>query len=141
MSYDIDRCIIPKVWCGNSNTIPKKNKKQYYKVGTRYECLKSGFGAGMHTEKRKGFDDKSLQQIPYVGPKMEKKLKKRGIANTKQLISELRDMSANEKRDLLKSTLKNSNGQVNNFAYNSVIRYLYENGVLDLPKCKEIQRG
>lgn len=140
MSYDIDRCIVKRVWCGQADGIPKGDKKKYYKVGTRYECLKSGFGAGMYTEKRKALPPKSLQQISYVGPKMEKKLKKRGIENTKQLISKLKEMTLGEKRTLLKATLKNANGQLNSKAYNSVIFYLYENGVLELPNCKDIVR-
>ena len=137
MSFDIDRCIIKRVWCGNDDAIPKKDKKRYSKVGTRYECLRSGFGAGMYSEKRKNLSYKSLQQIPYVGPKMEKRLIKRGIADTKQLLSQMRMLSGPGKKAILSSTLKNSDGKLNSFAYNSVIMYLYQNGVLNLPNCKD----
>ena len=138
MSFDIDRCIIKRVWCGNDNAIPKKDKKKYSRVGTRYECMKSGFGAGMYTEKRKGMSHKSLQQISYIGPKMEKRLIKRGIADTKQLLVKMRPLSSSTKNAVLKATLKNADGTINTKAYNSVIMYLYQNGVLNLPNCKDV---
>jgi hypothetical protein len=33
-----------KIFCGNGNIIPPG----YDQLGTRYECLKKGFGAGMY---------------------------------------------------------------------------------------------
>ena len=63
MSFDIDKCIIKQVYCGRSNIIPAKDKKRYSKVGSRDECLKKGFGAGMYNEKVKHLPQTSLQNI------------------------------------------------------------------------------
>jgi len=78
--FDLSECAIPTVWCGRGNP-PKRragDDKYYYKTGDRYECMQKGFGAGMHTERKKNLPENSLQQIKYVGDVYEKKFKGAG---------------------------------------------------------------
>ncbi len=137
MSFDIDRCIIKQVWCGGSATIPSDKKKYYKGVGTRYECLQKGFGAGSSVEKKKNLPTNSLRRIPYVGDKMESNFKANGITNLKDLKTKMLPLAASGKEAKLKIILVNSNGKLNKKAYNSTIKYLYENGILNLPRCKK----
>jgi hypothetical protein len=49
----------PKLYCGNQNVAPPG----YARLGTRYECLRKGFGAGLLApdETRQKFADKVRQ--------------------------------------------------------------------------------
>ncbi len=138
MSFNIDACIIKQPWCGESNAIPIKKKKYYSKVGTRYECMKKGFGAGSNIEKRKGLSASSLQNIPYIGPKMESNFKSNGINTITQLKTTMKNKSALEKNNLLKKILVTSKGLLDKKSYNSTIMFLYQGGILNLPACKNI---
>ncbi len=138
MSFDIDKCIIKKVWCGNADQIPSSRKKHYKKVGSRYECLKQGFGAGSHIERSNNLPKNSLQHISYIGPKMESNFKANNIQTISQLKTDMKNKSALTKDNFLKKILVNSDGTLNKKAYNSVISYLYQNGILNLPSCKTI---
>ena len=135
-------CYLPTIWCGESNVLPKKGKNDtyYHKVGSRYECLKQGFGAGTHTERKQHLSITSLEQIKYIGESHNKAFGKVGINTTTQLISILKKKSVTEIEKTLKSVLEKSDGNVDVRAYNSVLLYLYRNGVGDLPACKKIKR-
>ena len=133
-------CNIPTVWCGASNTPPKKARdgSYYYKTGTRVECLKKGFGAGTHIEKKSNLPENSLQQIKYVGEKHEKDFIKAGIATKSALLKEMRKRTTSEIEKILKRILVKSDGVLDAKAYNSTILYLYNNGLGAVPACKKI---
>lgn len=135
MSFDIDKCKIKKVWCGKGK-IPNNN--EYIHRGSRYECLQQGIGAGIHQEKKKHLPPTSLKLIPYIGDDMESKLKKAGIKNTTDLVHIAKKLNKKSKEKLLKSILQNKNQTLNGRAYNSIILYLYTNGVLNLPDCLQL---
>lgn len=134
-------CAIPTIWCGDSSTPPKKVKDGsfYYKTGTRYECMKKGFGAGMHTERKDNLPADSLQQIKYVGEKHEKDFKKAGIANTNDLVKQMKKRTTSEMEKILKRILVKSDGVLDARAYNCVIMYLYNHGIGAVPACKKIK--
>lgn len=134
MSFNKEDCYVKKVWCGNGS---KPNSKKYTKNGTRYECLKQGFGAGKYTEKRSNLPATSLQQISYIGDKHEKSLKRKGISTTTELVKTMRSMKVEEKEVFLKKTLK-SGRKHDGRAYNNVLLFLYAKGVRRLPTCTKL---
>ena len=134
-------CYLPTIWCGESNTLPKKGRGDTYykKVGTRYECLKQGFGAGTHTERKQNLPVDSLEQIKYIGPEHSLSFKRKGIKSLDQLIKEMSTKSASGIEGFLKKVLSKSNNVIDMRAYNSVLLYLYRNGNSNLPACKKIK--
>jgi hypothetical protein len=134
-------CYLPTVWCGESNSLPKKSKGDtyYYKVGSRYECLKQGFGAGSASERKNSLPSNSLEQIKYIGETHDSSFKKEGIKNVDQLVREMSTKSASGIEGFLKRVLSKSNGVVDMRAYNSVLLYLYRHGNGNLPACKKIK--
>lgn len=136
MSFDTDRCIIKGVYCGDGN-IPLDRAKYYSGLGTRNQCMKKGFGAGMATERRKTLPANSLQNISYVGDVMEQNLIQNGIKNLDDLKVLFKGASKDQMKIILKNSLINKNGVINKKAYNSVLMYLYNSGLKNLPKCKK----
>jgi hypothetical protein len=138
--FKLDDCAIPQIWCGEADNPPKKKDPltKYYKTGSRYECMKKGFGAGTHIERKQNLSSKSLQQIKYVGDKHEENFKKIGITTTDQLIKELGKKTSSQISSILKSALTKSNSQVDQRAYNSTLVFLYQHGNSNLPSCQKI---
>lgn len=141
MAFNLKRCDIPTIWCGDAPNPPQKRKNgsYYYKTGTRYECMKKGFGAGTHTERKAHLPKSSLQQIKYVGEKHESDFKKKGIHTLSDLLDVSRNKNKSGIKKMLKKILTNSNGVVDARAYNSTLVFLFKNGIHDLPKCKHIK--
>ncbi len=140
--YDTSRCKIPKVYCGIGDWKTAKNTNNYsyyYKRGSPYECMKSGFGAGMYSEKKKSIPNTSLQNIPYVGPVYDQKFKTKKIKTLQQLVDKLEDKDSNEIDKYLRSIFTKSNKSIDTKALNSTILYLYSEGIRDLPKCDKIK--
>ncbi len=140
MPFNISECAIPAVWCGNGNPPNRKSEDQvyYHKTGTRYECMKKGFGAGMYSEKKKNLPQDSLQHIKYVGDVFEQKFKLKGINNTKKLRRELSKKTSHEMAAILKGVFTRKGGVVDKRAYNSTVVYLYQHGIGNVPKCMKI---
>lgn len=134
--FRIQDCYIPEVWCGDSDQIPQTLHKKYSRVGTRRECLKKGFGAGMYTERNKNLPQNSLQQIKYVGPVYEQNFEdEEGITTIPQLINFASGQSKVQLEQSLKKILVKNNGVVDTKAYNSVILFLYQKGIRNVPSC------
>jgi hypothetical protein len=133
-------CAIPQLWCGESENPPKKldDDTYYFKTGTRYECMKKGFGAGTHIERKNNLSPKSLQQIKYVGEKHEADFKKAGINSTDALVKEMRVKTSSEIASILKRILTKANGVLDTKAYNSTLLYLYKHGNGGLPACQKL---
>jgi len=137
MSFNIDKCKIKKVWCGSTPNPP--NLKKYSKTGSRVECLRQGFGAGSYSERIKNLPQSSLQRIPYIGPEMESNFHKHNISDANDLLKKMKlTKTPQGKEAVLKNVLLNKNGGLNGKAYNSTIVFLHENGILNLPSCKDI---
>lgn len=142
MSFDINKCDIPTIWCGDKS-IPKKKKGSgsvYTRKGTRVECMRKGFGAGMYKEINKGLSKNSLRQIKYVGEKHESLFVKHKINNIKDLIKISKTLSSSAFEKLLKKVLTRKDDKLDKRAYNSVLRYLYLKGITKLPECKKIKK-
>jgi hypothetical protein len=136
--FNPSNCEIPEIWCGVSDVIPKTKGKTYYKIGTRSECLKKGYGAGFYSNKKSGIPDTSLQHIKYVGEIHEQSFRRAGIRNLSNLERETRRKTSKEISMLLKRILTKSGGALDTRAYNSVLMYLYQHGNSNLPSCKKI---
>jgi hypothetical protein len=138
--FNVQKCDIPTIWCGESNIPPKKRKdgNYYYKTGTRYECLKKGFGAGSHTEKNKNLGPKSLQQIRYIGETHERQFINAGIKNTDDLLKYVKGKNKEQVEKFLKTVLKKGKS-IDTRSYNCVILYLYKNGNTNVPECEKIK--
>lgn len=135
--FNEEECAIPRVWCGEAKTYPKgiKDDGYYYKVGSRYECLKAGIGVGLATEKSKAAPATSLQRIKYVGEKHAESFKKAGIKTLKDLTREMGKKTSTQIATTLKKILKKKNGPLDTRAYNSTVLYLYRHGVAGVPAC------
>lgn len=140
MSFNIDDCAIPSVWCGKGNP-PKRKRgdaKYYSKTGSRYQCMQYGFGAGAATERSKRLPKTSLQHIKYVGDVYEKKFKDKKIATLAALVSYMNNRTSNTIEKLLKGVFTKRNGGLDKKAYNSTVLYLYGRGKTNVPKCSKI---
>ncbi len=131
------KCAIPTHYCGNSTTLPKSNDDHYYYVdfGTRNECLKKGFGAAKYQELLKTLEKKSLQNIKYVGEIHEDNFKKYKIKNTRDLVSYANKHNIEH---LLRTILIKKDGRLDGKAYNSILLFLDDNNVENLPSCKKL---
>lgn len=140
--FNESECDIPTIWCGDSDKPPTKRKdgNVYVRTGTRFECMKKGFGAGTHIERKSNLPSNSLQQIKYVGEKHEKGFKKSGISNTDALTKAMSKKNSAEIEAMLKKVLTKSDGKVDYKAYNCTILWLYRHGIggEKLPACKKI---
>lgn len=142
MTFNFRDCIIPTVWCGNGN-IPTKvsEDKKYSRIGTRLECMKKGFGAGMYSEKKKLLSPESLQNIKYVGEIFEQNFKKNNIHTLDDLVEFAKKKRSSEIKKVLYKVLEKKNKQFDKRAYNSVLLYLFHHGGKDLPLCRRISRS
>lgn len=138
--FKVSDCYIPEVWCGDSDTIPRHSvNRRYTRKGTRRECLKKGFGAGMYTEKNKSLNPTSLQQIKYIGERYEQRFDIIGnIRSTTQLINYAKTRNSNQIDRFLKRILVKSNQVIDQRAYNMVVLFLYQKGVRNVPRCTRI---
>ena len=136
--FNPNKCTIPVVWCGEAQNPPKNLDSKYYKIGSRYECLKKGVGAGFQQNQRKYLPHNSLRQIKYVGEIHEKQFINVGINSTDQLIKEMKNKTSKEVHNLLKRILTKSDGKLDVKAYNSTLLFLYQNGNSGLPSCVKI---
>lgn len=132
-------CIIPEIWCGNEDKPPKKKGSVYYKTGSRYECMKKGFGAGTHIERKANLSPSSLQQIKYLGEIYENSFANMGIKNLNQLVSQMKVKTSTEISSILKRALTKKNGVLDTKAYNSTVLYLHRHGVSSSPPCQKIK--
>lgn len=140
MSFDIDKCAIPKIWCGKGAPPRRKagDLKYYHKTGSRYDCVKVGYGAGKYGERKKHLPSQSLQQISYIGEVYEKNFKKIGITSTTDLIREVSTRSSREIDGLLKRVFTKKGNILDKRAYNSTLVFLYQHGIGHLPSCSKI---
>lgn len=137
--FRLKDCAIPTLWCGESDEPPEEKDPltRYLRTGTRTECMKKGFGAGMYTERKKKLPSSSVQQIKYIGDTYEQRFKEAGIDSQIQLVKTLRELSRDEIADFLTPILTKGKS-LDQRAYNSVLVYLFQHGVSDLPVCKRI---
>lgn len=133
--FDVDRCAIPTVWCGDGALPGIKDGNRYVRKGTASQCMKKGFGAGMMTEKTKNLPATSLQKIRYIGEIHEQNFRSHRIATTTALKNYAIRNPGNIKRFLEGILTKKNGAGVDGRAYNSVILWLYQNGVKDVPPC------
>lgn len=130
-------CIIRTAYCGNG-AIPRDTlTKKYSRAGTREECLKKGIGVGSAQERTKNLPANSLQQIMYIGPAYEANFISHRIRNLTQLKTVI--ARQNNKRQFIERCCTKKTGGIDQRAVNSVLMYLHDAGVRDLPSCKVIR--
>ncbi len=134
MSFDEKKCRIPTVYCGTGNVPGDDDDVKYTGKGNSYQCMQKGFGAGMHTERRKSLGASSLQTIKYVNEKHEASFKRDGVNTITMLKQKCRNMSRDQISTFLKKHLKKGD-TVDKKAYNMVLLHLYRNGMSTLPQC------
>lgn len=139
MAFSRSRCVIRKVYCGDGPLPGETRDKKWSRKGSRAECLRRGFGAAQWVEKKKGMSRNNLQQISYIGPVYEKNFKKLGIRTIPKLLEVMATKTPVEKRDLLKKGCTRANETIDYRAVNSIILYLHDNQISNLPNCKIIK--
>jgi hypothetical protein len=142
MPFNEKKCLIPTVYCGNKDDVPSDDDSDgvtssYSKKGSAYECMQKGFGAGMHSERKKTLGASSLQTIKYVNEKHEKSFKKDGVISITTLKQKCRTMTPANISTFLKKHLKKGN-ELDKKAYNMVLLHLYRNGMASLPSCYQL---
>lgn len=139
MVFNKSKCIIRKTFCGNGNVPKDTATKKYSRKGTTNECLKKGFGIAQWELRNKNLPKNSLQQIMYIGPIYESNAKKIKINTIKGLIKKISELTISEKLVLLKKICNKSNNCIDQKALNSIILFLNDNGVKNLPSCKIVK--
>jgi len=130
---------VRKLYCGDGKIPKDTTSKKYSRKGTSYECLKKGYGIADWEHRKKALSKTSLQQIMYVGPTYEANFKRRKIYSITSLIKKTQNLSVTEKRELISSGCKRKNGAIDQKAFNSVVLFLHERGMKDLPSCKIVK--
>lgn len=136
-AFDSDMCSIGKVYCGDSDVVPARKRGDdfyYTRKGTPRECLMVGFGGGAAAERSKNLPRDSLQKIKYVGETYDAAFKAKGVNNLAELV-EYAKWNKNKFNDMLNEVLTKKNGTIDKKARNSVLLYVYNTGVNDLPSC------
>ena len=132
MTFNKKACVIRKMYCGTQSTVPKN----YSRKGTPYECLKKGFGIADWEHRKKNLPKLSLQQIMYIGPVYEKNFKKQKIYSITGLLKKVAGITAKEKKTIIVKGCMRSSGAVDQKAFNSIVLFLHDHGVTNLPSCK-----
>jgi hypothetical protein len=120
--FDPNNCYF-ETWCG------KGDKPRLYKrTGTRYECLKIGYGRGKYSTVPEG----SLDTIPYLSENAKIYLINEDILSLDDFLDEIYSMNYEETKNFLKAIEYTTPKK-----FNSVVRFLYNNGIpaSKLPKC------
>lgn len=141
MSFNPEDCAIPTFYCGDQSDLPARKRgddKYYTRHGTPRECLSKGFGAGMITERLKTLPESTLQQIKYVGDVYDRRFRENGINTVDGLILYAKGRNPIEIDALLRKVLTKKGGAVDQRALNSVLLFLYKNGVQRIPSCKRL---
>lgn len=139
MVFNKSACIIRKLYCGEGKVPKDTHSTKYSRQGTAYECLKKGFGIADWNHRKKDLSENSLQQIMYVGPVYEANFKKKRVYTIPSLLKKVRDMTSAEKKTLITSCCKRKNGSVDQKAVNSILLFLHNRGISDLPACKIVR--
>ena len=139
MSFNKSNCVIRKTYCGNGNVPKDTSTQKYSRKGTPYECMQKGYGVSYWIQRKKTLSQNSLQQIIYIGPVFEKNFKKHKIYSQMSLINKLEPLSMTEKKKLLTSICKRKNGGIDQRAFNSVVLFLHQKRVKNLPSCKIVR--
>lgn len=135
-SFNPSKCSVPRVWCGKGVKPRRRSNESYYsRKGKNYECLQQGIGAGLNQERRKSVPAASLKNIKYIGEVYEASFRRRNIRTLAQLARYARDNPV-RLDDMLRRVLTRKNIDVlDERAYNSVLLFLYNRGIVDLPDC------
>jgi hypothetical protein len=136
MVFNKSNCIIRKIYCGNGNLPKDTSTKKYSRKGSNYECLQRGYGIADWEHRKKNLPEKSLQQIPYIGQTYEANFKKHKISSIDSLFNKIEVLSAEQKKELLLKICRKSTNAIDYKAFNSVILFLHERRVKNLPNCK-----
>ena len=137
--FKVDDCLIPSVYCGKGNIPRKKGNKRYVRRGTASECLVLGIGAGIYQERNKNLDRGSVMNIKYVGDYYERKFRNRNIRSISDLKRYVRNRRSSEIKGFLEEISRNRQGRVDKRVFNSVVLFLYLEGVYWVPDCKYIR--
>lgn len=132
----LSNCIIRKIYCGKGD-VP--NDIKYSRKGDSYECLRKGIGSSDWNHRKKTLAKNSLQQIMYIGPLYESKFKEQRIYTIDKLLCKSRNMTMVEKKKLLYKVCTRKNGSIDHKAINSIILFLHERGITNLPECKIVR--
>ena len=137
MSFRRKDCKLPSLWCGNGG-IPTKHPSSdsfYTQPGTRYDCLRKGFGAGKAITENKNINNTSLRNIKFVGERYEQRFRAQRVRNLLQLENKARKMTPEDFKRWLHKVLQTKGGKIDQRTYNSVLIYLDDAGIQKLPKC------
>ena len=136
--FDVNECAVPCVWCGDG-VMPKtiQNGKKYTRDGTKFECMKKGYGSGMYSERSKHIPQTSLKQIKYIGDEYEARFIQKKIKTLEDLRKKAKNGRKNTLETLLNDVFTKKDGVLDKRAYNATLMYLYSHGIGDIPGCSK----
>ena len=126
-----EECKIHTVYCGKAPRPPRG----YSHKGSSYECLRQGYGAGKWAEKTKHLPLTSLMQIKFINERYQTRFKSKQIYSQKSLLEKMNVLTLEQKKNLLKSILTLKSGNLDKRAYNSVLLFLDNHFITNLPRC------
>jgi hypothetical protein len=147
MVFNVNKCKIPTVYCGNGEPkIPKESDNiKYSGIGTPYQCMQKGFGAGSVTERLKTLPASSLQNIKFIGESYETNFQNSYFQGRVLNIRTIRDLNdwvshhtPAQTEQMLREVLQKKNGVFDVKAYNSTLFHLYKNVNAQIPDCIEL---
>ena len=139
MTFSRSKCVIRKIYCGDGPLPQSTATVKYSRKGTTSECLRRGFGAAAWAQKKGSLSRNNLQQISYIGPVYEKNFKKLKITTILKLLQEMAGKTAEQKKDIIIKACTRKNKTVDHRAVNSVILYLHDHNISDLPNCRIVK--
>jgi hypothetical protein len=128
--FDPSKCN-SELWCGKG-----EKPSSYRNTGTRYECMKVGYGRGYWDLKRKTIPVQSLDNIPYLNNEAKEILFDEQIETVLDFVDLINSFS---NYNTTKNFLENELGYLTRKRFNSVVMFLFNKGVhvTKLPKCKD----
>lgn len=126
--FDPSNCNL-NIWCGKGD---KPNN--YRTTGTRFDCLKVGYGRGYWDSKRQHMDHQDLDNIPYLTKTFKQYLINMNIHSLPDFINLVRSF---KDYNITKAFLEEHFISKNKF--NRIVLFLYDKGIPinKLPQCKD----
>lgn len=138
--FNVQRCARKTVYCGNARALPKAPSQGrpnfdapavYTRYGSRFECMKKGYGAGAAIEKNKHLPPNDVQNVMYIGDRYAQRLD--SIMNIKTF-NDLRGVynrktSKSSFDAQLKRVFVNSKMQFDTRPYNALLAWMYYDGL------------
>jgi hypothetical protein len=125
--FDPARCLLD-TWCGK-----REKPANYRRSGTRYECLRIGYGRGKWDSRQ--LPEQDLNNIPYLNRVSRERLIDAGIETLRDFLNRIRLFDDYRRTKIFLEELGFSTPK----KFNKIVLFLFEKGIPieKLPRCKD----